>query len=218
VTIAFCIPGKAQSMEFTESWTNLVVYMVKRNIDFYLHQYYSADIYDCRNNLVTEEAHIPWEMMPVFLGKPYDYMMWIDSDIGFKPEDVMKLVNTGQDVISGVCPMGPTMRCPAGRFGYDEYGQPSLDYISIAELDNVDQDTLIPVEFAGYGFIAVKQGVFEAMEYPWFRTTIRKHAGREVNPSEDLGWCIRAREKGFKVWLYPGVRLTHNKELCLRAE
>lgn len=213
--IAFCVPGRTQSMEFTSSWDAMKNYMFREKIDHYLWQKYSSDIYEVRNTLVSRDLQIPWEMMPCFGGKPYDYMMWIDGDIGFQPEDVMNLVNSGKDIISGACPMGPTNRCPVGKFGVNENGQVVYQFIHIPALD--DEEELIEVEFAGFGFIAVKKGVFEGMPYPWFRTTLRKCGGRDSNPSEDLGFTLRAGEKGFKVWLHPKVKLTHNKEICLRA-
>ena len=217
--IAFCIPGRQQSMEWTQSWDKMKNYMFRHDIDHYLYQKYSADIYEVRNTLVSRELQVPWEMMPCFGGVPYDYMMWIDGDIGFKPEDVMKLVNSGKDIISGVCPMGPTNRCPVGEYGFNENGQATYRFINIPSLDELDQSEPIQngIQYAGFGFIAIRKGVFEAMEYPWFRTTLRKHGGRDSNPSEDIGFCLRAGDRGFKVWLHPGMRLTHNKELCLKA-
>ena len=215
--IAFCVPGRTQSVEFTTGWTETVIYCLNNQIKFYLYTMTGSDIYHVRNDLVSLEAKIPWDMMPCFGGAPYDYMMWIDGDIGFKPYDVMKLINSGKDIISGVCPMGPTRRCPCGDLGYDENGQPTLGYIDIAALDKLENEDLIEIEYAGFGFIAVKKGVFESMDFPWFRSTPWKHAGHDINPSEDIGWCFRAREKGWKIWLHPGVRCTHNKELCLRA-
>ena len=215
--IAFCVPGRYQSMEWTRSWTDMLIYCIEHDINFYLYQWYTSDIYLCRNELITRELQIPWEMMPCFGGKPYDYMMWIDGDIGFKPDDVMKLVNSGKEIISGVCPMGPTPRCPAGRYAENEHGMVIPGFININSLDELEPDTIFEVDWSGFGFIAVKKGVFESMEYPWFRTTLRKKDRREINPSEDVGWCLRAVEQGYKIWLHSGVRVTHNKELCLRA-
>jgi len=215
--IAFCVPGRFQSMEFTQSWDKMKNYLFRHDIEHYLYQWYDSNVYGCRNSLVSRDLQVPWEMMPCFKGKPYDYMMWIDGDIGFTPDDVMKLVESGKDIISGVCPMGPTRRCPCGEYGFDENGQAIHKYIRIDALDELDQSEPIRIQWAGFGFIAVKKGVFEAMDYPWFRTVLWKHGGRDSNPSEDIGFTLLAGQKGFKVWLHPGVRLTHNKELCLRA-
>lgn len=215
--IAFCTPGKHYSMEYDKSWTDMMIYCFRNDIQFEKYRWQDSNIYGCRNSLVSRDIQIPWEMMPCFGGHPYDYMMWIDGDIGFQPEDVMKLIKTGKDIISGVCPMGPTKRCPCGSYGFDENGLPVVRYIDINSLDSVEQDELIEIEYAGFGFIAIKKGVFEAIEYPWFRTTLRKHHGRDSNPSEDIGFVLRAGDKGFQAYLHPGVRLTHNKELCLRA-
>ena len=215
MTIAFCVPGRQQSMEFTASWDRLKNYLIPAKIDHYLYQQYSSDIYHCRNDLVARKLQVPWEIMPCFGGKPYDYMMWIDGDIGFEVDDVMKLVKSGKDIISGVCPMGPTLRAPAGEYGLDEIGWPSHKYINIKALEGMTEP--FEVQWCGFGFLAIKKGVFESMDYPWFRTTLWKHEGRDSNPTEDIGFTLRAGEKGWKVWLHPAVRLTHNKEICLQA-
>ncbi len=217
MTIAFCVPGRHQAMEWTASWDKLKNYLIPAKIDHYLWMFYSSDIYECRNKLVSRGLQIPWDMMPCFGGKAYDYMMWIDGDIGFEPSDVMRLVESGKYIISGVCPMGPTHRCPCGSYGIDEHGIPAPMYLNIKALDTLDQDTPIEIEWCGFGFLAIKKGVFEAMEYPWFRTTLWKHEGRDSNPTEDIGFTLRAGLKGFKVWVHPGVRLTHSKEICLQA-
>lgn len=215
--LAFCIPGKQQSMEWTKSWDMLKNYMFRNDIEHYLYQWYDSNIYGCRNSLVSRDAEIPWDMMPCFLGAPYDYMVWIDSDMGFEPDDVMRLVESGKDIISAVCPMGPTNRCPAGSYGLDDNGVPVCRYLNIKVLDTVPKDELIEVQYAGFGFIVVKYGVFEAMDYPWFRSITWTYERRKSDPSEDLGFCLRAGMKGFKVFLHPWVRVSHTKEMCLTA-
>ncbi len=213
--IAFCVPGRLQTLEFTASWDKLKNYLISAGVNHYLYQRYSADIYDCRNALVSRNLQIPWGMMPCFGGKPYDYMMWIDSDIGFEPSDVMRLVRSGKDIISGVCPMGPTMRCPAGEYGVDANGWPTHKYLNIKAMEGMDEP--MEVEWCGFGFLAIKKGVFESMEYPWFRSTPWKHMGRDSNPGEDIGFILRAGEKGWKTWIHPGVKLTHSKDVVLQA-
>ena len=216
--IAFCVPGRTQHSDWTRSWDEMKNHMFRNNIDHYLWQWYDSNIYGCRNSLVSRDLAIPREMMPCFGGEPYDYMMWIDGDIGFRPEDVMRLVESGKDIISGVCPMGPTQRCPAVSYGPDENGQPMCRYVNIKALDSAEPDELIEVDCVGFGFVAVKKGVFEAMPFPWFRTMTYTYERRVSDPSEDFGFCLRAGKLGFKVLLHPWVRLTHTREVMMRSE
>ena len=216
---AFCIPGAHQSWEFTKSWTKVVHHMAKNDISFHLIQERGGDIYHIRNILVSRDLPIPWEMMPVFGGEPYDWMLWIDSDMGgFDFSHIQKLIDADKDIITGVAPIGPTGRSAIGQYGYDDYGQSSVQFYNLLVMDKqLDPNVPVEVGFCGYAFLLVRKGVFEAMEYPWFRYTPQEHAGQKSGPSEDIGWCIRAREAGFKVWMHPGVKVTHNKELCLNV-
>jgi len=208
-----------QSHEFTKSWTRVVHHMAKNGITLNLYQETGGDIYHIRNNLVSRDLPIPWDMMPVFGGEPYDLMMWIDSDIGsFDFSHIQRLIDADKDIITGVVPLGPTGRSAIGQYGYDEFGQPSVQYYSIPVMDKeFDPDTPVEVEFCGYAFMLVRKGVFEGMEYPWFRYTPHEHACKKSNVGEDIGWCLRAREAGFKLWMHPGVKVSHNKEICLNA-
>jgi len=222
--IAFMIPGRSQHMSFVKSWTMVVHYMAKNDITYHLIQKSGGDIYNIRNTLVSQDLPVPWEMMPVIKGQPYDYLMWIDSDIGgFTWDHIQKLIDADKDIITGIVPIGPTERSAVGQYGEDEYGQPVVQYFNLKVLDEqikkgeIDANEPIEIGFCGYAFLLVKKGVFEAMEYPWFRYTPKEYAGRWGNMGEDIGWCERARETGFKVWMHPGVKLTHTKEITLNV-
>lgn len=61
----------------------------------------------------------------------------------------------------------------------------------------------------------VKRGVFESMEYPWFRP-IEKKIGNMVDfTMEDVAFCIQAKERGYKVEIDPLVRVGHEKKVVL---
>lgn len=65
------------------------------------------------------------------------------------------------------------------------------------------------------GFILVKKGVFESMEYPWFKP-IEKKIGNMVDfTMEDVAFCLTAREKGFEIYVDPTVRVGHEKKVIL---
>ena len=61
----------------------------------------------------------------------------------------------------------------------------------------------------------VKKGVFENMKYPWFQP-IEKRIGDMVDfTMEDVAFCLRAKEKRFKIWIDPQVRVGHEKKITL---
>ena len=65
------------------------------------------------------------------------------------------------------------------------------------------------------GLMIVKKGVFEKMSYPWFRSDVLEWIEDGVEmadiDTDDAGFCFRAKELGFKVYVDPGVHVTHEK-------
>ena len=103
--ILFCLPGREFSGNFLQSWTNLVSYCYYKGHQIVYNQKYSCNIYYVRNmclggNILAGENQIP------FGGKvDYDYMMWLDNDVIFTPQQFQKLLDHKEDIISGLYKM-----------------------------------------------------------------------------------------------------------------
>lgn len=70
---------------------------------------------------------------------------------------------------------------------------------------------MLEVANTGMGFMLVKRGVFESLDYPWFRP-IEKRIGTMVDfTMEDVAFCLTAKEKGYKILVDPRVRVGHEK-------
>lgn len=145
----------------------------------------------------------------------YDKILWIDSDITFTPEDVIKAYESEFDIVTGAY-----MLANGQVMAYREtMGMPCL-------YDEV-KDATEPIQLkgAGMGFMCVKQGVFESFERPWFQTMeVMKdmNDGRGALPlqiaGEDLSFCERAIRNGYEIWLDPTIKLIHNKMMQLTWE
>ena len=69
------------------------------------------------------------------------------------------------------------------------------------------------VSHTGFGFLLIKKGVFESMTYPWFKP-IEKRIGDMVDfTMEDVSFCLRAKEAGFKIYIDPQVIVGHEKKV-----
>jgi GT2 family glycosyltransferase len=65
------------------------------------------------------------------------------------------------------------------------------------------------------GWMLVKKGVFESLEYPWFEP-IRKHIGDVVEfTMEDVAFCHKAIDKGYEIFIDPKVIVGHEKTIVL---
>ena len=107
---------------------------------------------------------------------------------------------------------------PDGRVAvafFDGAGQPTVvreqDFMMIEE-------EIHEVYGLGFGFIAMKSGVFEACDRPWFlMERIRwSHLDFDLNIGEDYSFCVNARRNGFKTYLDSTVKVGHHKETVYR--
>jgi hypothetical protein len=143
----------------------------------------------------------------------YDMIMWIDSDISWMPVDLFALYNSDKDIISG-CYLMEDRHIPI-------YRQPRGGMMPEQMLD--DYKKPFKVAGAGFGFIAVKSGVFENMPRPWFGPVavpnIDEKTGERTEDfilvGEDLSWCTKAINSGFDIWVDPNVRVVHQKTFPL---
>jgi len=142
----------------------------------------------------------------------YDKIIWIDSDIEWMPSDFFKLYNSDKDIISG-CYLMEDRHIPI-------YNQPRGGMMPEDLL--LQKKEPFKIAGAGFGFLAVKYGVFENMPRPWFGPVAIPNTDetKEENPEfiligEDLSWCTKAIKCGFDIWVDPLVRVTHQKTFPL---
>lgn len=90
--IVFCLPGSNFSGRFLSYWTELVRACQLNDIQIILSQQYSPLLYYVRN-LCLGGNYLEGINQKPFQGKlDYDYIMWIDSDIIFTPNQFFKLI------------------------------------------------------------------------------------------------------------------------------
>jgi hypothetical protein len=148
------------------------------------------------------------EMTAAFLKTEWSHMMWIDSDIEFTTDEVIKLWNMNADIAVGVYAMKKPDK---------QYFAAWKDGVLIKDLDQFGSKP-IEVDYAGTGFMLIKRGVIESLikscefyqgpdgEVPALYMTPVHNGGFE---SEDYNFCRKAREAGFKLMMEPTVRLKH---------
>ena len=145
----------------------------------------------------------------------YDYLMWIDSDILFTPEQFERLLHRDRDIIAGLYRMEGGDSYAAVENWDENYFERNGTFRFLAPTDIKGMKEPIPVSYIGMGFMLVKKGVFEKMEYPWFRP-LKKNIGHLVDfTMEDTSFCLQARERGFEVLADPTVILGHEKTVVL---
>jgi GT2 family glycosyltransferase len=217
--IVLCLPGRSYSGDFLCSFTELVMTLTRAGAEVQISQQYSSMVNAARC-LVAGADVMRGEWQKPFNSLEYDYMMWIDSDIRFSPQQFFELYEMDKDVASG---------------WYAQPGAPNGNYFTpvVEKMDNSYfltngyfqflrvkdfelKQNPFKADYIGFGWVLIKQGVFEKLPYPWFAPR-KLSVGDNIADmcSEDVAWCLDARAAGFDLWVNPKVRVGHEKTLTI---
>ena len=109
------------------------------------------------------------------------------------PQDMIsRLLAHDVDIVATNCarrrmPTGPTAQI------YKENGDRELVW-SMPESTGLQE-----VGSVGMGVMLIKAGVFKALSEPWYETPWRSDKRGYIG--EDVFFCKKARESGFKIWI-----------------
>jgi GT2 family glycosyltransferase len=239
--VVFCFPGNSFSGTFLECWTNLFAYCLTNTIQPIISRKQSCNIYYVRNLCLGADVSRGKNQKPFNGQIEYDYIMWIDSDIVFTPQHFRKLLSHDKDIVSGIYMMDDGKHFATCREWDEEffkkYGH--FQFLTVEDINLTscpllregeeqgkmkqknERDTfirkeeLIEVSYTGMGFMLVRKEVFESMEYPWF-SPLEKRMGDMVDfTMEDVAFCLKAKERGFGIFVDTSVRMGHEKRVVL---
>jgi hypothetical protein len=141
----------------------------------------------------------------------FEQVMWIDSDIGFDPDDVLKLSAQPLPVCSGIYPK------KGGRAIASNLLPGSAQVVFGRE------GGVIEIAYAAAGFLCIHRDVFLALQetlplcnetfdapfHPFFMPMVGSDKGKPWYLGEDFAFCERARRAGFKIYADTSIRLHH---------
>jgi hypothetical protein len=177
-------------------------------------------------------------LVTMFLDDPAaTHLLFVDADIGFAPEQVFRLIESGADVVAGVYPIKRVNWDKAKRMldsGRLSAPSAALDYV--LEIDDPERVVVVNgftrVRYAGTGFLMIRRHVLEKMcQHPDYASLqfLREHsldalAGSPnrfalfecmIDPrtgtylSEDFAFCKRWTDIGGEIWADLESRLDH---------
>jgi hypothetical protein len=187
---------------------------------------YDSLITRSRNTLVSK-----------FLDDPTaTHLLFVDADIAFEVEQVVRMMHFGEDVVAGMYPL-KAIHWDAGaveraRLGAESFDSAPLRYVGFpCEGDALEsRDGFVTGLYAGTGFMLIRRSVFLRMidAFPETRyATAHTQAEPSLSPnqyalfdcmidpatrhylSEDYAFCHRWRSMGGRVWLDTRGELTH---------
>jgi hypothetical protein len=167
-------------------------------------------------NVLRGPKQIPWD------GKlKYDYQLWIDSDIVFSTEKFWQLIDLA------VPEEGEEKEITAGWYATEDGHTTSVahwlneeDFAKnggVMNHETVESITKkrkpFTVDYTGFGWVLIKNGVFENLEYPWFAPKMQVFDSGNVQDmcGEDVSFCLDAKKKGIVTWCDPRIRVGHEK-------
>jgi hypothetical protein len=144
-----------------------------------------------------------------------DYLLFIDSDINFEPEHILRLMAWGADPKKGIVAAVPRTRSE------DKVYIADLDYDENKEL-TMNRMGLVRAQRVATAFMLVRREVFETLstahpEWQYYDTRSDRILScmfdflvtEEGYMGEDFLFCDRAREHGFEIWVDPSITLGH---------
>ncbi len=192
--------------EFMISLTRLTHHLRSENIPFCLYPIVFESLIPRARNAAV--AH--------FLDSDYTHLMFIDSDIEFDPESVVKLLRHDKDVICGIYPKKYYVLERLNK-------QEEIVDFPVSGDVFINQDGLIDSVYLPTGFLMAKREVFMKIIlahpelkykndidgygnldtfYDFFRSGVRNG----IYESEDWGFCSIWRELGGKVLIDPTIK------------
>jgi hypothetical protein len=178
-----------------------------------------------------------------FLQTDCDGLLFIDSDQGFDYNDVIKMIESGKDIISAVVPM-KQINWEAAMIAY-EFGLNDLEKYAghyavnfKKSTDSIPLNEPIEVDNIGTGLMYISRKVFEDMA-PTCRSYLNSEEGtgvmqkdakkvieffaldiddKDVLLSEDFYFCRKWRALGNEVYAAPWVYVTHSGEQIFKSQ
>jgi len=185
VDIVFLTPGPNVEMLYLKSMLKTIQVLESKGITWAFYGEFSSHVAVARE--ITFDIAKDEECKVYF---------WIDSDIVWKPEDVVKLYESDKDAVSGCYFMREGQIAAATYEGFVE------GYTVCVTKD------LFKIKYAGMGFFAVKAHVMKNMTELKFTPTVLDDI-----EGEDAAFCKKIVDQGFDIWLDPTVHLGHMKKV-----
>jgi hypothetical protein len=192
-----------------------------------------APVFLANHSLIT---HARNRCADIFLKSGADHLLFIDADIGFRPEAALALLalqsdDSPYDVLAAPYPLKhinwervrKAVQLGHADASADALGKLTSDFVfTPLQSGVVNLQEPVEVRESGTGFMIIRRRTFErfADAHPdwrcefndevmmqFFHTEIDREVGQYV--SEDYWFCRRIRELGMRIWLCPWIELKH---------
>ncbi len=181
MTIVFNLFDSEYSGRFLKSWINLTTYLNQTGINYYISQHSSCNAFYAKQMCLGGNVLAGPKQVP-FQGKiKYDILVFLSNKISFSPTQFVKMYNKFKDY-----------KFLSGR----------LD----GRYKKLSQDTnYIIADYLDFDLVFIRKGVFEQLEYPWFRPYICTN--EQEQQFIDIDICSRIKEQDIKLTIDKSIDL-----------
>ena len=199
---------------FLKNFVQLCFDLVHAGASIHISQDYSSMVNFARckvlgANVLAGPDQEPWQ------GKlHYDYQLWIDSDIVFNTDAFWALVQMDKDIAAGWYATEDGRTTSVAHWLEEEDFSKNGGVMNHEMVDTIgNRKKPFTVDYTGFGWVLIKNGVFENLEYPWFAPKMQVFESGAVQDmcGEDVSFCLDAKEAGFEIWCDPRIRVGHEK-------
>jgi hypothetical protein len=220
VKLVFCMPGRSYSREFLLAWSDLLMQASAKGHQIMISQQYTSCVHLARAKCLGGDVLKGPDQKPFQGQVDYDVMVWIDSDIVFKPEDLFALLESPHDVTAGLYMMEDMQHFAAVKDWDREYfaQNGTFKFMSPGDLPASEDARYQEVAYSGMGWMAIRKGVVEDLKYPWFFSPLETISESplvvDMN-SEDVSFCKALKAAGHPIYVDTKIRVGHQKALII---
>lgn len=165
--------------------------------------------YHQANNFVDMSRN---KLLARFLASDCTHIWFIDDDMGWNAEVILKMLEENKDFLAGI---GPLKTDSGEDFACNLYS--NSDGTTVIE---PGPNYLMQAQFVGGAFVLLKREMVEKMRdrYPELRSaavdpehgySFFESKYRPLWMTEDYVFCERWREIGGEIWCFPNISFTH---------
>jgi hypothetical protein len=229
VTIATPMYGGQCSGAFTKSLINTIPALLEAGISVSFIDIYNESLITRARDLLTH----------IFLANKTDYLLFIDADQTFRPEDVIAMIKSDKDIIGAPVPMKGInwsrvkQAAKADKQNLEEYsGIFNVNFLPdfLKTTKEIKLSDPVEVLYVGTGMLLIKRSVFEKMED---LVSTYTHDGANIPDSniitgqtkiknfwnttvvdgrllsEDYNFCNMWKSTGGKIYVYLLAKVSH---------
>jgi hypothetical protein len=207
--IALCLPGTTFSAPVLLNTMQLLTYMGQLG--------FSVEIFNayCSNAAITRQRIANG----IVSDGSFDYALWVDDDNILTPQMFKMLLDDLEalpvDAVFGWCQCGsdshvaPTEKPSVGMLDAQDR------CVSHSSKDLQEANGLVDIDWSGFPAVLMRVDVLTALGKNAFTPIVReRNADKDADSmlyGEDVSFCIRAKQAGFKLAADPRVCVPHMK-------